>query len=177
MNYGDKILDLGCGRGYDIMKAAKIVGENGMAVGFDITAAMLDVAREAAEKSNLTNVRFVQGDLEVLPFDDNYFDVIISNCAINHADDKEKVYNEIYRILKVGGNFVISDAMTKIPLPDSIKNDPEAVAQCFGGAITENEYLSCISSAGFSNINILNRREYIKNNYDFVSLTIKAVKQ
>ncbi|MPM98455.1 hypothetical protein SDC9_145643 [bioreactor metagenome] len=86
------------------------------------------------------------------------------------------VYGEIYRILKDGGRFVISDAVTKDPLPEDVKNDPEAWAQCYGGAITEQEYLGSISDSGFDKIKVLNRREYIKNAFDFISLTILAEK-
>lgn len=94
----------------------------------------------------------------------------MSNCVINHAKDKKAVYDEIFRVLKSGGRFVISDAVTKFPLPLEIKNGPEAWAQCFGGYVTEDEYLDNIRNAGFEKITILKRRDYLKNNYDFTSL-------
>lgn len=173
---GESILDLGCGGGGDTIEAAKLTGPGGVSCGMDITDAMLAKAAAAAKSQGLDNVRFVKGDIENLPFADESFHAVMSNCVINHARDKKKVYREIYRILKGGGRFVISDAVTKEPLPDDVKNDPEAWAQCYGGAITEQEYLNSISGAGFDTIKILNRREYIKNTFDFISLTILAEK-
>ncbi len=174
--HGERILDLGCGRGEETLQAAELVGHKGLATGLDLTEAMVAKARENAAQAGLENAKFVQGDIETLPFPNDSFDGVMSNCVINHAQDKGKVYREIRRILRVGGRFVVADAVTKVPLPEEVKNDPEAWAQCFGGAVTETEYLKAIQAAGFSEIYILNRREYIKNGYDFVSLTIKAVK-
>ncbi|MEL4105728.1 methyltransferase domain-containing protein [Oscillospiraceae bacterium WX1] len=173
---GEKILDLGCGRGRETIEAARLTGPDGLAVGLDITDAMLQEASRAADEAGMTNTRFVMGDIEALPFDSNFFDAVMSNCVINHARDKAAAYREIYRVLKNGGRFVVSDAVTKSPLPDSVKNDPEAWAQCFGGAVTEQEYLKSVQEAGFEEIIILKRREYVKNNYDFISLTMMAVK-
>ena len=172
----EKILDLGCGRGEETLQAAQMVGHKGLATGLDLTEAMVTKARENAINTAATNATFVQGDIEVLPFPDESFDGVMSNCVINHAPDKQKVYREIHRVLRAGGRFVVADAVTKESLPDEVKNDPEAWAQCYGGAVTEKEYFEAIQSAGFSEIYILNRREYLKNGYDFISLTIKAVK-
>ncbi|WP_010245026.1 methyltransferase domain-containing protein [Acetivibrio cellulolyticus] len=174
---GENILDLGCGRGNETIQAAIQTGPHGKAIGLDITQEMIDVALSNAEGIGISNIWFVKGDIENLPFDERIFDAVISNCVINHAKSKIKVYSEIFRVLKTGGRFVISDAVTKYPLPSEIKNDPEAWAQCFGGAVTEIEYLDSITSSGFKNIEILKRREYIKNGYDFISLTIMATKQ
>lgn len=174
---GENILDLGCGRGNETIQAAMLTGAEGKAVGLDITQAMIDAAHANAEDIGVSNAWFIKGDLENLPFDDSVFDVVISNCVINHAKSKKKVFSEIFRVLKRGGRFVISDAVSKNPLPEEIKNDPEAWAQCFGGAVTEKEYLDSIMSSGFTNIEILKRREYTKNGYDFISLTIRATKQ
>ena len=173
---GENILDLGCGRGNDTIKAAMQTGPAGRATGLDITQAMLDTARSNADSAGVANISFIKGDIEALPFDDAVFDAVMSNCVINHARNKSKVYSEICRVLKQHGRFVVSDAVTKYPLPPEIKNDPEAWAQCFGGAVTEKEYMDSIMSSGFNNIEILKRREYFKNGYDFISLTIKAVK-
>jgi arsenite methyltransferase len=173
---GENILDLGCGRGYETIQAAMLTGNEGKVVGLDITQAMIDAAHSNADGIGISNVWFIKGDIESLPFDDASFDAVMSNCVINHARSKEKVFREILRVLKHNGRFVISDAVTKSPLPINIKNDPVAWAQCFGGAITEKEYLDIIISSGFENIEILNRREYIKNGYDFISLTIMAIK-
>jgi arsenite methyltransferase len=173
---GESILDLGCGRGMETLEAALLTGQDGLAVGLDITQAMIDEALIVAEGVGAGNTRFYKGDIENLPFCDNFFDAVMSNCVINHAKDKGKVYREIFRVLKLHGRFVVSDAVTEHPLPDEIKSNPEAWAQCFGGAITEEEYLASIKEAGFSSFDILKRREYIKNGYPFISLTIRAYK-
>jgi len=173
---GENILDLGCGRGSETIQAAIEAGPDGKAIGLDITQEMIDVALYNAEGIGVSNAWFIKGDIENLPFDKETFDAVISNCVINHAKSKIKVYGEIFRVLKPRGRFVISDAVSKHPLPSEIKNDPEAWAQCFGGAITEKEYLYSITSSGFKNIQILKRREYIKNDHDFISLTIMAEK-
>ena len=173
---GEEILDLGCGRGDETLQAATLTGPHGMATGLDLTVAMVSIAKENAAQTGVQNAIFVEGDIESLPFPDESFDGIMSNCVINHAPDKLKVYREIRRVLRTGGRFVVADAVSKNPLPADVKNDPEAWGQCFGGAVTEKEYLEAIKTAGFTEIYILNRREYIKNGYDFISLTIKAVK-
>ena len=174
---GETILDLGCGRGSETLEAANRTGSEGKAIGLDITQAMIDIALENADEAGVANAFFILGDIENLPFENSVFDAVISNCVINHAKDKNKVYSEIYRVLKPGGRFAVSDAVTKYHLPLEVKNDPDARAQCFGGAVTEGEYLSSIIASGFKNIAIKKRREYLKNGYDFISLTITATKQ
>lgn len=173
---GECILDLGCGCGSETMDAARRAGPEGASWGMDITDAMIVKAASLAEALGLPNAKFVKGDIEALPFEDSSFDAVMSNCVINHARDKSKVYREIFRVLREGGRFVVSDAVTKVPLPESVKNDPEAWAQCYGGAVTEGEYLDSIRGSGFDKIRILKRREYSKNTYDFISLTILAEK-
>ncbi len=178
---GEIILDLGCGRGRETFAAALQAGASGKAYGLDLTKAMVDVATAAADASpdvqnGSMQVEFVQGDIENLPFADQMFDVIISSCVINHARDKERVYREIYRILKPGGRFIVADAMTKHPLPDEVKADPQAWADCYGGAITQEEYFDSISRAGFWELTVLSKREYLKNGYDFMSLTLHGVR-
>lgn len=174
---GETILDLGCGRGNETIQAARLAGGEGKATGLDITPAMIEAAHENAKNSGVLNINFILGDIENLPFSKAEFNAVMSNCVINHARSKIKVFHEIFRVLKPGGRFVVSDAVTKNPLPREVKDDPEAWGQCFGGAVTEKEYLGSIISAGFSNIEILKRREYVKNGYDFISLTINAVKE
>ena len=173
---GERVLDLGCGRGQETILAAKLVGSSGSAVGLDLTPEMIKKATENARNEQINYLEFIVGDIEQLLFTDASFDAIISNCVINHASNKKLVYQEIYRILKLGGRMVISDAVTKIPLPEVIKNDPEEWAACFGGAITEWEYLQSIKKAKFLKIEILKRKEYLKNGFDFISLTIRAFK-
>ncbi len=173
---GECILDLGCGSGNETVEVARLTGPEGVSYGMDMTDAMIVKAASMAETMGLSNAKFIKGNIEHLPFEDDSFDAIMSNCVINHAQDKKKVYREIYRVLKTSGRFVISDAVTKEPLPESVKNDPEAWAQCYGGAVTEQEYLNVIHNAGFEKVKILKRREYIKNTFDFISLTILAEK-
>lgn len=173
---GEHVLDLGCGRGQETIEAAGQVGTTGWATGLDLTQAMIDEARSQAAAAGVENIGFVHGDIEALPFSAASYDAVISNCVINHARSKQKAYEEIHRVLKPGGRFVISDAVTKFPLPLHVKSDPAAWADCFGGALTQEEYLDSISSAGFGEIRILKRREYIKNGYDFISLTLIGIK-
>lgn len=174
---GERVLDLGCGRGDETIEVALLLGEVGEAIGLDLTPEMIEIAEQNALEQGITNVSFVNASVEELPFEDNEFDAVISNCVINHAADKNKVYHEIFRVLKTGGRFVVSDAVCKEALPEHIKNDPDQWAACFAGAITEEEYLQSIQTAGFNDIQIVNRREYLKNGYDFASLTIQATKQ
>lgn len=173
---GEIVLDLGCGRGGDTLEAARQTGSDGIAFGLDLTEAMITEAKESARLMAAENARFVVGDIEDLPFKNEFFHGVTSNCVINHASDKSLVFREICRVLRPDGRFVIADAVTSEPLPQEIKDDPEAWAQCFGGAVTEQEYLTAIRNAGFKQVDILNRREYVKNGFDFISLTIKAVK-
>lgn len=173
---GSKVLDLGCGNGRDTLEAAKRVGDSGEVTGLDLTPQMLLAAKANTDKEGLRNVRFVSGSIEKLPFPDNFFDVVISNCVINHALDKNQAYREIYRVLKDKGTFVISDVASKYPLPPAIKNDPGLWAECFGGAITLDEYFQIIEDANFTDITVFNIREYIKNGYDFISITVGAKK-
>lgn len=170
---GELVIDLGCGRGSETLRAAQKVEK---AIGLDITPKMVEAARQQAEAKGVTNVEYVLGSLENLPFSTNYADVIISNCAINHVRDKELVYREIFRVLKPGGRFVVSDIIAQQALPEEITLDPEAVAACFGGAIPGDEYFNAISNAGFIEVEVLKERSYLKNGYGLTSVTLRAVK-
>ncbi|GIX43098.1 MAG: hypothetical protein KatS3mg129_2831 [Leptospiraceae bacterium] len=177
---GEIIIDLGCGRGTDIIKATKFIGKEGKAIGIDTTQEMLEVAKKNAEKLKIKNAEFILGDIENIPLPDNYADVVISNCVINHAKDKSKVFKEIYRILKNGGRFIISDIIAENPLPHSVKNNPEAWAQCYGGAITKEEYFNSIAEANFKEIEILEESEPYEKGKEKVlirSITIKGYKK
>lgn len=173
---GEAILDLGCGRGRETIDAANLAGPDGKAVGLDITPAMIEQAKNLAANAGVRNIEFVFGDIEELPFSDAAFSAAMSNCVINHAHNKQRAYEEIHRVLLPGGRFVISDAVTKHPLPEAVKNDPQAWAECYGGAVTREEYLASIRLAGFSNLQILNQREYDKNGYEFISITLMGYK-
>jgi ubiquinone/menaquinone biosynthesis C-methylase UbiE len=174
---GQWLLDIGCGRGSDVLKAAALVGEQGKAVGVDLSPDMIKAAATTAEQQGVSNVEFYQGDVEALPLPDSVFDAVISDCAINHALDKKRAYAEIFRVLKPQGVMVVSDVVALETLPQEIKDDPAAWADCFGGAISEEDYIDAVKTAGFAEIDMLKRREYIKNGYKMASITLKAVKE
>lgn len=173
---GEFALDLGCGLGHEALEAAMAVGPSGRVFGLDVTPTMVRRASSRARREGISNVGFVVGTMESLPFESGTFDVVMSNCAINHAADKARVYAEILRVLKPGGRFVVSDPVSLVPLPAEVKTDPQAWADCYGGALTEEEYLSLITRVGFSEVVVLSRREYLKNGYPFASLTIRGIK-
>lgn len=175
---GEVIVDLGSGRGNDVIKAAKLVGQKGRSIGIDVTPDMIEVARAKINSLNLKNVEFILSNFEEIPLDSNSVDVVISNCSINHAKDKEKVFKEIYRILKPNGRFVVSDIIAEAELPEEIKNDPVAWSRCYGGAITKEKYFHCIYVAGFRELIILEESEpYNKEGVLVRSLTIKSYKE
>jgi ubiquinone/menaquinone biosynthesis C-methylase UbiE len=170
---GETLVDLGCGRGRDVIRAAGLVGPEGRAIGVDLTEAMLAEARRSLPPV-IRNVSFLPSDLEKLDLVDDVADVVISNCTINHAPDKRAVYREIHRILKPGGRFVVSD-VTAEAVPDEVRADPEAWAGCYGGAISERDYLEAIEQAGFEQIEILDRSSpYEKGGIMVRSLTVRG---
>jgi arsenite methyltransferase len=156
---GDSVLDLGSGAGNDCFVARSIVGDRGQVTGLDFTEDMLKKALENNKKMGYTNVEFVKGDIEKMPLPDNSFDVIISNCVINLVPDKEKAFSEIYRVLKPGGHFCISDVVISGELPDKIKVDAEMYAGCVSGAIQKNDYLQIIERYNFKEISIKKEKE------------------
>lgn len=174
---GEVCVDLGSGRGTDVLRMAESVGETGFVYGIDISDGMLEKARQNAEKFKVTNVRFIRSELEKLELPDRVADLVISNCTLNHASDKQTVWNEIYRILKKGGRFVISDIYSTTTVPDEYKNDPVAVAECWAGSVTRNEYLKHLENAGFSSISIIEESTpYEKGKIKVASWTIAAKK-
>ncbi len=152
---GETILDLGSGGGIDCFLAANKVGEEGKVIGVDMTPDMIDVARENALKRNYENVEFRLGEIENLPVADNSIDVIISNCVINLSTDKDKVFQEAYRVLKPNGRVLISDIVLIKEIPESLRNNPDAYAGCIAGAILKEEYLQKIANAGFKDISVI----------------------
>lgn len=151
---GDTVIDLGSGAGNDAFVARRITGEAGKVIGIDFTEAMIARARENAEKLKLHNVEFRQGDIENMPVTSNKADVIVSNCVLNLVPNKHKVFSEIYRVLKPGGHFSISDIVLEGELPAKWKEVAELYAGCVSGAIQRSEYLGIIKEAGFSNITL-----------------------
>jgi arsenite methyltransferase len=151
---GQTVLDLGSGAGLDCFFAAKKVGETGHIIGVDMTPEMIERARSSAKRLNIQNVEFRQGYLEDLPVESNTVDVIISNCVINLAPDKSKVFSEAFRVLKPGGRLAVSDIVTDGPLPESIKKSLSAWAGCVAGAIEAQDYIRMMEEVGFADITI-----------------------
>ncbi|HLO33424.1 MAG TPA: arsenite methyltransferase [Anaerolineales bacterium] len=151
---GQTVLDLGSGAGLDCFFAAKKVGETGRVIGVDMTPEMIERARSSAKRLNIANVEFRQGYLEDLPVESNTVDVIISNCVINLAPDKSKVFAEAFRVLKPGGKFAVSDIVTDGPLPEPIKKSLSAWAGCVAGAVEAKDYIRMMETIGFTNISI-----------------------
>lgn len=149
---GETVLDLGSGAGFDCFIAAREVGEEGKVIGVDMTPEMIEKARRSAERAGIRNVEFRLGEIENLPVEDNSVDVVISNCVVNLADDKQAVYDEAFRVLKPGGILVISDILARVTLPDELKQDENLVAGCIGGAIPAEELYPIIEKAGFTDI-------------------------
>ena len=152
---GDIILDLGSGAGFDCFLAANKVGEKGKVIGVDMTPEMIARARENAQKGDYTNVEFRLGEIENLPVADASIDVVISNCVINLSPDKQRVFHEVFRILKPGGRLMVSDIVLLKPLPDAIRNSVGAYVGCIAGAALKDEYLGAIKAAGFGEIRIV----------------------
>lgn len=149
---GDTVVDLGSGAGNDCFVARAETGVTGKVIGIDFTEAMIEKARMNAEKLGFNNVEFRQGDIEKIPMTSNVADVVVSNCVMNLVPDKPKAFGEVYRILKPGGHFSISDIVLVGELPDKIKNAAEMYAGCVASAIQKEDYLKIIKDAGFSNL-------------------------
>ncbi len=154
INKGDTVIDLGSGAGNDCFVARHEAGETGKVIGIDFTEAMINKARKNAEKMGYNNVEFRFGDIDDMPVSDNVADVIVSNCVLNLVPDKEKVIKEIYRVLKPGGHFSISDIVLVGDLPEALRKDAEMYAGCVAGAIQKSEYLGYIEALGFTNITL-----------------------
>jgi arsenite methyltransferase len=151
---GETVVDLGSGAGFDCFLAANRVGPEGRVIGIDMTSEMIDKARENAEKGGYDNVEFRLGEIESIPLPGDTADIIISNCVINLSPDKERVFQEAYRILKPRGRLMISDVVLLKPLPSSIEKNIYAYVGCVAGALLKDEYLGLIRKAGFANITI-----------------------
>jgi SAM-dependent methyltransferase len=151
---GETVLDLGSGAGFDCFLAAGRVGPTGKVIGVDMTPEMLERARENARKDNIENVEFRQGDIEHLPVEDGCVDVIISNCVINLAPDKGRVFREAFRVLKPGGRLMVSDIVLTKPLPEFVKNSVAAYIGCVAGAALREDYLEAMRQAGFENVTV-----------------------
>ncbi len=149
---GEVVLDIGSGAGIDAFYAARRVGDRGRVIGLDMTPAMIERAQRSAEAAGLTQVEFRLGQAEEMPVEDATVDVILSNCVINLAEDKGKVFEEAFRVLKPGGRLSISDMVTAGPLPMSLRSDAQMWAGCINGALPEAEYLDLVQQAGFVDV-------------------------
>ena len=183
---GQIVLDLGSGAGFDCFLAARVVGKSGRVIGVDMTHEMLSKARENAQKNGFTNVEFRLGEIEALPVADNSVDVIISNCVINLSPEKQRVFNEAFRVLRSGGRLAVADIVATAPLPEEIKADWAAYTGCMAGASQIVELEQMLQKAGFKEIKIAPKdasrsfiREWLpgKRIEDYlVSATIEGVK-
>ena len=183
---GQVVLDLGSGAGFDCFLAARAVGSSGKVIGVDMTHEMLSKARENAQKNGFTNVEFRLGEIEALPVADNSIDVIISNCVINLSPEKQRVFDEAFRVLQPGGRLAVADMVATAPLPDDIKFDWAAYTGCMAGASQITDLQRMLEASGFENIEIAPKdssrsfiREWLpgKRVEDYlVSATIEAVK-
>jgi SAM-dependent methyltransferase len=157
---GEVVLDLGSGAGLDMFVAARRVGETGRVIGVDMTQDMIDKAERGAEKAGLNNVEFRLGDIEDLPVEDESIDVVISNCVINLAPNKSKVFKESYRVLRPGGRMMISDIVLDKSLPKEERDNISTYTGCVGGAILEEEYLQLMRDAGFERVETVSKAGY-----------------
>lgn len=155
---GNMVVDLGSGAGNDAFVAREITGPTGKVLGLDMTPAMIEKARENADKLGFNNVEFRLGDIEDMPIGGNQADVVVSNCVLNLVPDKKKAFSEIYRILKPGGHFSISDVVIQGELPENLRNQAEMYAGCVSGAIPKDDYLELIRQTGFKGIHIQKER-------------------
>jgi len=167
---GDFVVDLGSGAGNDCFIARHETGETGKVIGIDFTPKMIEKARMNAEARGFNNVEFREGDIEHIPITSNIADVIVSNCVLNLVPNKDGVFKEVFRVLKPGGHFSISDVVVEGSLPEGLRKDAEMYAGCVSGAIQKEVYLELIHTNGFENISIqkekaINIPEDILKNY------------
>jgi ubiquinone/menaquinone biosynthesis C-methylase UbiE len=151
---GDTVVDLGSGAGNDVFVSRSIVGDEGKVIGLDFTQEMIDKANANNSKVGFTNVEFKLGEIENMPLENNSANVVISNCVLNLVPDKGVAFKEIYRVLKPGAHFCVSDIVLKGELPAGLKKSAEMYAGCVAGALQQKDYLSAITSAGFENVEI-----------------------
>lgn len=157
---GEVVLDLGSGGGIDVLLSAKRVGPTGKAYGLDMTDDMLALARANQKRAGAQNVEFLKGEIENIPLPDNSVDVIISNCVINLSGDKGRVLTEAFRVLKPGGRFAVSDVVVRGTVPEEIRKSLLLWVGCIAGALSDVDYTSKLTAAGFENIDIEPTRIY-----------------
>lgn len=153
-NKGDVVIDLGSGAGNDCFVARHETGSEGKVIGIDFTPAMIQKARANAEKLGYHNIEFREGDIDNMPVNNDVADVIVSNCVLNLVPNKQKVMAEMFRVLKPGGHFSISDIVLRGELPEALKGYAEMYAGCVAGAIEMKKYIGFIEEAGFTNVTL-----------------------
>lgn len=176
---GQTVLDLGSGAGVDCFLAARKVGPEGHVIGVDMTDAMLERARENARRGGYANVEFRKGEIENMPVESGTVDRIISNCVINLAPNKSKVFGEAHRVLKSGGAFTVSDIVSFGEIPASVRSGMEKWTGCVAGAMDKQDYLAVIRKAGFRDVTVIQDvvYDYLRGaDYGFASVTVRAVK-
>lgn len=178
---GETVLDLGSGGGIDCFIAAREVGHTGHVIGIDMTPEMLTLARDNADKLRTNNVVFKLGHIESIPQSDNSVDLVISNCVIALSEKKKRVFSEIFRILKPGGRFVISDVVTEKPLPGDVRKSAAEWVDCVGGAAVMSEYIEMIADAGFLDVEVLEKQTRSSGAEAWrdllINLTVRAFKK
>ncbi|OIO14348.1 arsenite S-adenosylmethyltransferase [Candidatus Gottesmanbacteria bacterium CG11_big_fil_rev_8_21_14_0_20_37_11] len=172
---GETVLDLGSGAGFDAFLASPKVGAEGKVIGVDMTDEMIQKARENAVKGNYTNIEFKKGDIEDLPVEDQSIDVIISNCVINLAPNKDKVFSEAYRVLKPGGRLMVSDVVLVKSLPEELRKNEDLLTGCVSGAMLKQDYLKLLEKAGFKGITISKEEPMFLKDYA-LSISYSAYK-
>jgi arsenite methyltransferase len=174
---GEICLDLGSGRGTDVLRLAEAVGPDGFVYGVDISEGMIEKSVSTAQRLGITNVKFLKNELDAIDIPFGTIDLVISNCTINHASDKQAVWNEVFRVLKKGGRFVISDIYANETVPEEFRNDPIAIAECWAGAVTKEEYLRQLEIAGLTAVKLLEESApYEKGKIKVSSITITGNK-
>jgi SAM-dependent methyltransferase len=173
---GETVLDLGSGGGIDVLLSARRVGPSGKAYGLDMTAEMLALARENQQKSGLANVEFLEGEIEHVPLPDGSVDVIISNCVINLAADKDRVLREAFRVLKPGGRFAVADVVASGDVPPEVRSSEELWVGCVAGALAETEYRRKLRQAGFEAVEVEGAGTYQVAGATFMNALIRARK-
>jgi SAM-dependent methyltransferase len=158
---GQTVLDLGAGAGNDVFVARRVVGDTGKVIGVDFSEDMLEKARANQAKLGYENVEFHQGEIEDLPLPENTVDVVISNCVLNLVPDKTSAFREIYRVLRPGGHFCVSDIVLDGQLPEKLRTAAEYYVGCVAGALQKSEYLGIIEAAGFEQITVATQREVV----------------
>jgi len=179
---GETVLDLGSGGGIDEFLAANKVGDSGKVIGVDMTEEMIGTATKNAEEGKYKNVEFKLGEIENLPIENDFIDVIISNCVINLTPDKLAAYKEAFRVLKHRGRILVSDLVIESKIPEDIRRSFQAWSDCIAGAMEKQSYLDTIKDAGFSDVEIVEQHYFTEPNMDerlvgkITSIQVKAIK-